>query len=606
MRLLSLAAGFMLAFVATGAFAADPVRVEILSVQEQAGRLTATVMVYGPDGQPVTSLPSGSVKAALDSIPLPITGVQSSSNTRPPVSVVLMVDVSGSMVGDAITQAKRALTDFVGSLDPNDQVALMSFDSTVRTVQDFTGDKTLATQAITKLTPLGDTALYDAVIEATKKAGEARTERKLIVLMTDGIATTNLNLRTPSLEAARASGVSVFAIGLGAQLDRPYLSELATTTGGRFLEAPTPAALRQSYANLAQSIKTQYTVTMAVPESVDRSVAAKLTLTVTVGTEKAAAEKALPPLAGALPPPFNLGVNGIIAGSKLSSATAIEAVLPQGVTAATVEYFVDDVSVARVTAPPLAYQLDPSVLEHGNHLLKVVATDARGRSGVKQFSFAVVAPGEAGGFPMQVVFIAVFVAGGVAVIVLYLKKRKPAAPKFDNRIKPWRGRLPDAAPMSSPPGEWQPREATRAAPAADRPLGRVIVMDEAAINAGRLSGIREYEIGSNPMTLGTTAACDIIIEDPEGRIAGEEARLWVQRDRLVYHKLTTLSAMATEGVTSGWQFLDSGEDLQIIGPFRLTFQLNVEERREPEPAPAPPKLRELWPSDPEPLRASSD
>jgi hypothetical protein len=139
------------------------------------------------------------------------------------------------------------------------------------------------------------------------------------------------------------------------------------------------------------------------------------------------------------------------------------------------------------------------------------------------------------------------------------------------------------------------------------PLGRIIVMDEAAIRSGGLDAIREFPIGSSPLTLGNTPDCDIIIEDPEGRIAGEEARLWVQRGRLVYHKLTTLSAMATEGVTSGWQFLDPGEDISV-GPCRLVFQLDEVPEAVVEPAP-PPRLRELWPLRPdeaEPLGASSD
>jgi hypothetical protein len=54
----------------------------------------------------------------------------------------------------------------------------------------------------------------------------------------------------------------------------------------------------------------------------------------------------------------------------------------------------------------------------------------------------------------------------------------------------------------------------------------------------------------------------------------EEARLWVQRGRLVYHKLTTLSAMATEGVTSGWLLLADGEEMHL-GKYRLLYQAEV-------------------------------
>jgi hypothetical protein len=189
---------------------------------------------------------------------------------------------------------------------------------------------------------------------------------------------------------------------------------------------------------------------------------------------------------------------------------------------------------------------------------------------------------------------------------LLLKRRKPSPDGYSKRIKPWKGKIPDVAgPMNRPPGEWKMPESRPAPLAAGRPMGRVILIDETMIRTGGLDSILEYEIGASPLTLGSATACDIVISDPEGRIGGEEARLWVQRDRLVYHKLTTLSAMATEGVTSGWQFLDTGEDIRV-GPYRLTFQLDVVE---PDPLPPPPKMRELWPvrsDDAEPLGASSD
>ena len=101
-------------------------------------------------------------------------------------------------------------------------------------------------------------------------------------------------------------------------------------------------------------------------------------------------------------------------------------------------------------------------------------------------------------------------------------------------------------------------------------------MNEEAIRNGTLDAIQEYEIFNTPLTFGTSAEADICVEDPTGMIAAEESRFWVQRSRLVYHKLTTLSAMATEGVTSGWQFLEDGDELRI-GGYRIVFQVFAQE-----------------------------
>ena len=47
-------------------------------------------------------------------------------------------------------------------------------------------------------------------------------------------------------------------------------------------------------------------------------------------------------------------------------------------------------------------------------------------------------------------------------------------------------------------------------------------MDIKAVRGGDLSAIQEFEIGSSPLTIGTSPSCDIILMDPDGRIAGED------------------------------------------------------------------------------------
>jgi hypothetical protein len=79
------------------------------------------------------------------------------------------------------------------------------------------------------------------------------------------------------------------------------------------------------------------------------------------------------------------------------------------------------------------------------------------------------------------------------------------------------------------------------------------------------------------------------VGDAGGMIAAEEARVWIQRGRLVYHKLTTLSAMATEGVTAGWQFLNDGDEMRI-GPYRLIFQAQQPEEADDDSNPEPSRL----------------
>ena len=580
MRLIAVAAALLVGALTPSLYAAEPVGTEIVSVDEQSGRMAISVNVVGGDGRPITGLGAANFQVDLEGTPLPLSEVVTVSSNRQPAAVLLLVDVSGSMLGAPIQQARGAIQEFIRNLDPADQVATMTFSNQVGLLQDFTADRKVLSQAVSQLKPVGDTALFDAVIQAAAKIGAAPAGRRLVVLLSDGEATLGVEQRAASLDAARASGVGFASLGFGANLDRQYLGELAQATGGRFLEAPNADALRKAYIDLASAIKSQYTLIVTVPAGVDRTVPANLRVKVSLSAGSAEAVRLLNPLAGATAPPFDLGVGGIASGGKLEALTTVQPLPPAGVALARVEYWLDGQLLRVETAEPFTYDLDPGPLAAGKHLLEVVAIDSRGRRGEAQVLFSIGAAG-GGLVSSRLLLTLLIIVGAVAASSYILRKKHTQIAAYAHRIKPWASRLPEPA---GPIEGWPQRAAPRSAPVR-RPkerLGRIVLMVEEAVRAGKLDAITEYAIQSAPLTFGTGPSCNIRVQDDDdGRIAVEEARLWLRGGRLVYHKLTTLSAMATEGVTSGWHFLESGEDLRI-GPYRLVFQLEAEPEAEPD------------------------
>ena len=594
---LFLAAVLLTFLLVETASAADPLRIEIISLEEQPGRLTLNVSAIGPDGKAIPGLTTDNFRLSMNGVALPVASVQTAGGARPTTSVLLLVDVSGSMQGDFIIQSRTALLEFVRGLDPTDPVAIMTFDSSVRLVQDFTADRAVLTRAINGLVPLGDTALYDAVLQGTQKIQEAPEGRRLVVLLSDGLATTGLDKRASSITAARDSGAGMVAIGLGAGIDKVYLSELASASGGRFLEAPTTAILRQAYADLAVTIRSQYTIAADVPPSVDRSQPGKLAVHLTSRADSVTVERTLEPLTGAAPPPLQLQVNGLVPGQRVSAPVTIDPTGLADLPLASVEYSLDSQVIHSAESAPFTYVFDPATLEPGSHTLKVAATDGRGRKGERSIPFIIPVPGESGQRSLApLIAMPLLVAAGGLLWLILKRRRTSPAESYTSRLAPWSGRegarqqAEAWADMPAPPPP---------PPVEDRVLGRVVVMNEAAIRSGHLDAIMEFEIRASPLTLGSGDHCDIKVDPDEGRIAAEEARVWVQKGRLVYHKLTTLSAMATEGVTSGWVILESGEDM-TLGPYRVIFQAQVEEpSAEPEElrSTAPPQehgMRLLW------------
>ncbi len=322
-------------------FAADPVNIEIMSVDEEPGRMTLSVSAVDENGKPFPGLDPSSFNAWINDSSLIVKELRTETD-RQPASVLLLVDASGSMDGEPIEQAKIAINEFIGVLEPNDEVAVMTFSSGVNLVQDFTSDRAALDAAITGITLTNDTALYDGVTAAASRMADLPANRKMIVLLSDGLANINQGARDASIQSARESGVSFIAVSLGANTDLQYLEELTSASGGSLIEAATPAELRQAYTSLAFAIRSQYTLVMEVPRSVDRTIAGTLKVHVIHRADNAFAERTLSPLEGAVPPPFSMSLAGINAGDKHNGVVELTPSVQEGIEVAKVEYFLDD------------------------------------------------------------------------------------------------------------------------------------------------------------------------------------------------------------------------------------------------------------------------
>jgi hypothetical protein len=104
--------------------------------------------------------------------------------------------------------------------------------------------------------------------------------------------------RDDSIAQARASGVPVYTIALGAEVDKGYLSELAQATGARFLEAPSPEGLSQLYADIGAVLRGQYVVSLK-PPALDANVSHALEISVTSGGVTATGSRSLDAVAPA-------------------------------------------------------------------------------------------------------------------------------------------------------------------------------------------------------------------------------------------------------------------------------------------------------------------
>jgi tight adherence protein B len=210
-----------------------------------------------PDGEdPAFSVRENSVDIAG------VNGV-SEAETRNPVDVVLTIDVSGSMRGQALTDAKAAAVRFVDAMGPRDRIALVSFASDPQVLTGFTSDREVLKDAIASLEASGETALYDAIVRSLDLVEEeTQGDEHYVVVLSDGGDTTSINSLESASSAVTAAAVPVYAVALETdEYDPDTLRVLATRSGGRMASVTDSAEFTAIFADIAQELLNVYAVT---------------------------------------------------------------------------------------------------------------------------------------------------------------------------------------------------------------------------------------------------------------------------------------------------------------------------------------------------------
>lgn len=184
-----------------------------------------------------------------------------------PISVVIALDVSGSMQGAPLASARQAALDLIDRLNPGDRVAVVSFADEPQVLSAFTTSRAATIATIESVVAAGTTALYGAVDAAARLIADADTDDSVLVLLSDGVDSGLTAVdRAQSIEAIEASGAAVysFALQLQGEVDAAYLGEIANRTGGEFSQVAGEQALGALFASLGRKLGADVAVTIEV------------------------------------------------------------------------------------------------------------------------------------------------------------------------------------------------------------------------------------------------------------------------------------------------------------------------------------------------------
>jgi Ca-activated chloride channel family protein len=182
-----------------------------------------------------------------------------------PVSLFLVIDESGSMRRSA-DGVKAAARSFVNALRDQDKLAVIRFADRPVLAHDLTLFRSDATKAIDEYAPNGGTALYDAINDALGRLKRVEG-RRVVVAMTDGRDENNAGTEPGSvltfselLANVKDADALVYLIGLGSNVDRERLEQIATETGGEAYFPATIEALSDDYARIVENLRRRYVI----------------------------------------------------------------------------------------------------------------------------------------------------------------------------------------------------------------------------------------------------------------------------------------------------------------------------------------------------------
>jgi VWFA-related protein len=208
-----------------------------------------------------------------------------------PLTIGLLVDVSGSQERLIDTEHRAASAFFRSVLRPKDLAFIISFGKDSELLQDSTSSPTLLEDGLKQLrlnVPVGGlhpgpvptqqnqagTVLWDAVYLAANERLKSEAGRKVIVVITDGVDTGSKKTREQAIREAQLADTVVYSIdysdpgaygggfvfGGGGEGD---LRKMSDETGGRVFKVDRKNSLDDIFKQIQEEMRSQYAIAYA-------------------------------------------------------------------------------------------------------------------------------------------------------------------------------------------------------------------------------------------------------------------------------------------------------------------------------------------------------
>ena len=193
-----------------------------------------------------------------------------------PLSLTMVLDTSGSMMGERIHDLISAVTTLSKELRPQDSAALITFSEPMRFLVPMTRERAPLLTALSRIVADGYTSLNDAVFMGLQmRPVDVGETRPVLLVFSDGVDSSSWLSSAQLIESARRSRMLTLVVELvgsndgGPVRSSAVLRDLASASGGRHWVAQNSRDLRSLFDKALNELRARYLLTY-VPKGVSR------------------------------------------------------------------------------------------------------------------------------------------------------------------------------------------------------------------------------------------------------------------------------------------------------------------------------------------------
>jgi VWFA-related protein len=223
-----------------------------------------TATVVDSNGRLVPDLPREAFEIYEDGDQQTVTQF---THDRVPIGLGLLLDVSDSMFGQRIVDARLAVERFLFELlSPSDEFFLLAFNHAPHLLTRWTNTADVVRQALDEIKPSGGTAIYDAILSSLPMINQRNRQRAAIVVFSDGADTASDAAIADVRASLLRSDAFVYAVAIDSPKRQPIntrvnpaaLNEITNQSGGHTAVVQDAEGLAAATAKIAEELNSQY------------------------------------------------------------------------------------------------------------------------------------------------------------------------------------------------------------------------------------------------------------------------------------------------------------------------------------------------------------